>query len=198
MSEEKWDAVLNDIKGELSELANFVEKTKKGLDGIESTVKAGNEKLPEATDHIRCVTGDLEKAANTIMSILERVMREQERSLHLLGILKSWAEDLEEKNASEGLGIIQVLEGVIVRMKADMMDILTNLSFHDLSGQKLRKVMSAFSDVQSKILELAVHFGLQSNKDPSDKEGLLDELKDVSVSMELKQDVVDKILKEMQ
>jgi len=142
---------------------------------------------------------DLEKAANTIMSILERVMNEQDRAVSMLGVLKSWAQDLEEKSGSEGIGIINVLEGSFGSMRTDMMDILTNMSFQDLSGQKIKKVMAGFSEVQSKILELAVTFGLQTSHDGefTEKNDLLDELKDVSVSMDLKQDIIDKIFNEM-
>lgn len=198
MSEEKWDTVLQDLKGELSELANFVEKTKTGIAGVESAVKAGNEALPQATDQLSAVTADLENAANTIMSILESVMNEQDRSVSMLGVLKSWAQDLDEKEGSQGLGIINVLEGSFGHMRNDMMDILTNMSFQDLSGQKIKKVMAGFSEVQSKILELAVTFGLQtSHEEVKEKDDLLVELKDVAVSMELKQDVIDKIFNGM-
>ncbi|VAV85233.1 hypothetical protein MNBD_DELTA01-1742 [hydrothermal vent metagenome] len=198
MSEEKWDSVLHDLKGELSELANFVEKTKTGIEGVESTVKAGNEALPQATDQLHAVTVDLEKAANTIMSILEHVMNEQDRAVSMLGVLKSWAQDLEEKKGTEGLGIISVLETSFGTMRSDMTEILTHMSFQDLSGQKIKKVMTGFSEVQNKILELAVTFGLQaSHEEVTEKGDLLDELKDVSVSMDLKQDIVDKIFNEM-
>ncbi|VAW34584.1 hypothetical protein MNBD_DELTA02-800 [hydrothermal vent metagenome] len=198
MSEERWDSVMQDLKGELSELANFVEKTKTGIDGVESAVKAGNEALPQATDQLKAVTVDLEKAANNIMSILEHVMNEQDRAVSMLGVLKSWAQDLEEKKGNEGLGIINVLETSFVTMRSDMTEILTHMSFQDLSGQKIKKVMTGFSEVQNKILELAVTFGLQANHEEVKEKGdLLDELKDVSVSMDLKQDIVDKIFNEM-
>lgn len=198
MSEEKWDTVLQDLKGELADLANFVEKTKSGMEGVQSTVNAGKEALPQATDELNAVTVDLEKAANTIMSILERVMSEQDRAVSMLGVLKSWAQDLEAKNGTEGLGIINVLEGSFGTMRTDMMDILTNMSFQDLSGQKIKKVMSGFSVVQNKIIELAVTFGLQtSHEEVKEKNDLLEEIKDVSVSMDLKQDIIDKIFNDM-
>ncbi len=198
MSEERWDSVLQDLKGELSELANFVEKTKTGIDGVESAVKAGNEALPQANDQLQAVTIDLEKAANTIMSILEHVMNEQDRAVSMLGVLKSWAQDLDGHNGKEGLGIISVLDGSFSNMRGDMTEILTHMSFQDLSGQKIKKVMAGFSEVQNKILELAVTFGLQTNhEEVTEKDDLMDELKDVSVSMDLKQDIVDKIFTEM-
>ena len=46
------------------------------------------------------------------------------------------------------------------------MDIFTSLSFHDLSGQKIKKVLTALSTVEKKILDLGTNLGFPENWRP--------------------------------
>lgn len=196
MTEENWSKVFKKLKGELSQLARYVDKTRKGVEGISSTVKISSEKFPEASDAITSVTVDLEAAANRIMEILEGILSEQDRTLSMLSVLRKWAEGLPDGLGSEGLGIIKVLESVHDNIKKRMMEILTSLSFHDLSGQKLKKVLIGLNEVEEKLLELAVSFGLHIEKD-ANEEDLLKQLQDEQSSLAQKQDMVDKLLAEL-
>ena len=66
--------VLNKLREELSSLASFIDKTRQGIDNLETTVKIGSERFPEASNQLSAVTGELENAANKIMTILEGLM----------------------------------------------------------------------------------------------------------------------------
>ena len=97
MSGSNSDNLIHKLTDELSRLLSYVEKTRSGLENIEDTVMAGSQAVPQASVQIRAVTGDLETAANTIMTILEEVLAEHDRNHALLASLSSWASGLNEK-----------------------------------------------------------------------------------------------------
>ncbi len=197
MNDVNWKQMVSNLKNELSQLAMYVDKTRKGMEDIESTVKLSSERFPQASNDLSTVTGDLEQAANRIMSILEGLMRDQEKVQSLLKVLTEWLQDSAIRNSDEGIGLINVIGSINSRMKDELMEILTNLSFHDLSGQKLKKVMSTLADIEKRLLELALTFGLQVDRNDPQKDMMLKELKDTPSSVTLNQDVVDKILKDL-
>lgn len=196
MSDTNWNTMLGRIREELSSLATFIDKTRKGIDTLESTVKVGSERFPEASSQLSAVTGDLENAANNIMSILEGLMTEQERTQSLLKSLSDWAGKLPEEDRKTGAAFIVQLEGINQKTKSEMMDIFTNMSFHDLSGQKLKKVIGSLAVVETKLLELALNFGLKENQEGEEAP----EFKTPKIAMTelpINQDIVDKLLKEL-
>lgn len=196
MNEIEQGELMNRIREELSSLAKFVDKTRKGIDALESTVKIGTEKFPEASTQLFAVTGDLENAANNIMSILEGLMSEHDRSHALLKELSDWAGGLTRADREKGAAIIKELDRLNEKAKREMMEIFSNMSFQDLTGQKLKKVITGLSAIESKVLELALSFGIKNGTISKDKKDILNELKNAG-ERPLKQDVVDMILKEL-
>ena len=189
MDAKNWNDVMSKIKEELSSLAQFVDKTRRGIDTLETTVKAGTERFPEASNQIAAVTGDLENAANNIMSILEGLMTEQERMHTVLASITQWAGSLPEGASEKGLGFIKELTAVHEKTKTELMYIFTNMSFHDLSGQKLKKVISSLAVVESKLLEMALSFGFDDAGKVHAEAAMPEK--------PMNQDVVDRLLKEL-
>lgn len=185
--------VIEKLVEELSRLFDYVEKTKSGIQDIEKTVKAGCDTVPQVSVQLNTVTGDLEEAANTIMTILEDVLAEHEKSRALLDSLSSWAAGLGTKEREEGEAIITVISSINERTEKMMMEIFSNMSFHDLSGQKLRKATTSLSVVQSKLNDIAKSIGIKSLETdgcqaaPPRSNGIVDDPMD--------QDVVDRLLK---
>lgn len=190
MEARNWNDVMSKIKEELSSLAQFVDKTRRGIDTLETTVKAGTERFPEASNQIAAVTGDLENAANNIMSILEGLMTEQDKMHTLLEGISQWAASLPGEASEKGVGFIKELGAIHEKTKTELMDIFTNMSFHDLSGQKLKKVISSLAVVESKLLEMALSFGIKdAGKDSGAEEA--------APEKPMNQAVVDRLLKEL-
>lgn len=190
MEARNWNDVMSKIKDELSSLAQFVDKTRRGIDTLETTVRAGTERFPEASNQIAAVTGDLENAANNIMSILEGLMTEQDKMHTILEGISQWAGSLPGEASEKGLGFIKELGGIHEKTKTELMDIFTNMSFHDLSGQKLKKVISSLAVVESKLLEMALSFGFEG---ASKGNGSVE----TKPEKPMNQDVVDRLLKEL-
>lgn len=195
MSGNNSENIIEKLTRELSRLLSYVEMTRSGLDNIEDNVMAGSQAVPQASVQIKAVTGDLETAANTIMTILEEVLAEHDKNHALLVSLCSWASGLNERDRAEGEAIISEMTAINLKTKLQMMDIFSNMSFHDLSGQKLKKVALSLAVVQSKLHDIATSFGINDieTKDtttpPVRFNGIVNDPMD--------QDVVDRLLKEL-
>lgn len=188
-----WNEVMNRLREELSGLAVFIDKTRQGIDSIEMTVKLGSERFPEASNQLSSVTGELENAANVIMTILEGLVSEQEKADALITKLSQWAEKAGGTDKEAGLSVIGELKGINSKTRSDLMDVFANMSFQDLTGQKLKKVIGSLAIVEKKLLEMALSFGLDTNGDATDGNG--GGIK--TAEMPINQNIVDKLLKEL-
>lgn len=201
MPETEWSELLKRVKDELALLVKFVDKTRNGLDSIESTVKLSTEKFPEASRQIDLVAGELESAANNIITLLESMMLEQERTQYLIKSLSGWINSVSSDNKDKAVDAIGQLGAINMKLKKDLMEIFSNLSFQDLTGQKLKKVMISLSSVETRLLELALTFDIVGDKGKvhKAKKDMLDALSETKKAepMKLNQDVVDKILREL-
>jgi chemotaxis protein CheZ len=77
------------------------------------------------------------------------------------------------------------------------MDIMTALSFQDLVAQRVKKLVTILDDVQGKLIELVVVFGLQEKPEMVSESGIAgDMLKQLeeSKTTSMKQKVADDIL----
>lgn len=187
-----WTETMNKLREELASLAIFIDKTRQGIDNIETTVKVGSEKFPEASNQLSAVTGELENAANTIMTILEGLLSEQERADVLLKKLSEWAAKSGAAEMETGMAVIGDLQAINVKTRGDMMDIFANMSFQDLTGQKLKKVIGSLAVVEKKLLEMALSFGLDSIGEVSAAGAGAK-----APEMPINQDIVDRLLKEL-
>lgn len=194
MTEVNQDDMNRRLRHELSDLIRFIDLTRKGMDALETTVKIGSEKFPEASSQLTSVTGDLENAANNIMTILEGIMTDHEKVDGLLKRLSEWTGSVEEGRRAEGAAIIAGLESIQAKNKSDIMEIFSGMSFQDLTGQKLKKIISSLAVVETRILGLALDFGLNDRIGPQDRTDILTKLK-ASEQAPIKQDVVDSIMK---
>ena len=195
MSGNNSENLIQKLTEELSRLLNYVESTKSGLGYIEDTVMVGSETVPQASVQISAVTGDLESAANIIMSILEEVLAEHDRNHALLESLSAWASGLNEEDREEGVAIISEIKQITEKTKLPIMDFIRNMSCHALAGQKLKKVNLSLSVVQSKLHDIATTFGIKDFETkakttaPGNFNGIVNDPMD--------QDVVDRLLKEL-
>ena len=190
--------VLNKLREELSSLASFIDKTRQGIDNLETTVKIGSERFPEASNQLSAVTGELENAANRIMTILEGLMSEQERADALLKKLSVWAANSGAPGSEEAMTGIKDLQAINVRTRGEMMDIFANMSFQDLTGQKLKKVIGSLAVVEKKLLEMALSFGLESIENTDRAVAGAGGVAGIpKTEMPINQDIVDRLLKEL-
>jgi two-component system chemotaxis response regulator CheY len=153
-----------------------VDDARKGIDEIESAFQVSSEKFPEASGQLSVVSGDLENAANNIMGLIEDLIDEHDKSKELIEELVALTKKLSAKESEKADKLTEKLEAVNTDMKTIMMDMFANTSFHDLSGQKLKKVISTLGTVESKIIDMACSFGVtaQSSNTVDEKPSYVD------------------------
>ncbi|WKZ31844.1 MAG: protein phosphatase CheZ [Thermodesulfobacteriota bacterium] len=191
MTQREWSGVMSKIREELTGLAKFIDKTRQGIDTIETTVKMGTEQFPEASTQLSSVTGDLETAANKIMNIVEGLMAEQDKAGTALKSLSEWAAS-PGSDPGKGASLISELQMINAKSKGEMVELFALMSFQDLTGQKLAKVIKSLSFVEQKIVEVAMSFGFEDGGAAS-KPSEPRKPKEAPAS----QDMVDRLLKEI-
>ena len=163
MSEEKPEAaVYKQISSEM----------RQGLKDIFQRVSAASKGQPlpppnpdalflEASSQLDEVLKDTETATMSIMEIVERQLDFQEQNDGILSALRNEAEDPAR--------IIQ-LETNNFRLCKDLTNLMTTLSFQDITGQRIKRVVSALNQIEAMVVELYVSSGLlleAAEKDPT-------------------------------
>jgi len=145
------------IQGELKNLAMYMEKTMANLQLLNPCVKISIEHdIPTASQQLTDVVKTTEEATNTIISLTETLLDHEA----VLG------EALEKLRATKNRrrDDQQLLDELVRLHQEDektLIEILTNLSFQDLTGQRINKIMHMVNIVQGKLVDLVKAFGIQ-------------------------------------
>lgn len=114
----------------------------------------------EASSQLGEVLKATEAATMSIMEIVERHLDLQEQNAELLSALRDGNADAAK---------ISSLEANNGRLGDDLTSLLTTLSFQDITGQRIKKVVTALNQIESMVVELYVSSGLimeGAEKDP--------------------------------
>lgn len=124
----------------------------------------------EATDQLDEVLKATESATMSIMEIVERHLDMQEQNAELLAHVR-------EGTASSTQ--IALLEANNRQMGDDLTSVLTTLSFQDITGQRIKRVVTTLNKIENTVVELYLSSGLimeGAEKDPQkDAASLQDE-----------------------
>ncbi len=179
---------------ELGELARFVEQAMKAISEASPGILSSSTQLPTASGHLSDLNKMTEDGTLEVMRLTEMIQDNRDRTA------KDLAAVVEILQAVDAVKLAERLEKVSAVMAEDgkhLSDIMTALSFQDLVAQRVKKLVAILDDVQSKLVELVVIFGIQQNGENSSVEGtaghLLKQL-DESKKTAMKQQVADDIL----
>jgi chemotaxis protein CheZ len=194
MSEGNFYKELNiKLQGELGELAKYIDKTRKSLQKLDPPVSTISGKIPQASSHLFDITKATEEATHKVLSITEKVMDDQEKMSEKIAKLR----DAATAAAVDGPAILKIareIEEINSNNKGDLIEILTALSFQDLTGQKIKKIVALVQEVEMRVLELLLSFGIVK-EDWHEK--VIGQLKDPTKGIEANQGLVDDILKKL-
>lgn len=117
----------------------------------EDSVAAKSEALfTEASDQLNEVVKATENAAMDIMDIVEKQLEQTEADGELL-------KELDGKIPAKTLARLRQSNA---RLAADLTSVLTALSFQDITGQRIKKVMSALAAIENSVVDLYLSSGL--------------------------------------
>ncbi|MBI5599142.1 MAG: protein phosphatase CheZ [Deltaproteobacteria bacterium] len=178
--------------GALAELASHIEKIRKNLLAIDSGLRQSSEALPDASGHLMDINTTLLCAAESLMTLIEKVTVSHERTAALLGGLSTWLDRLPD--GKEGRAIVEELRSVNKETRGDLSEMFANISFQDLAGQKIKKMSGLIEGLETKVLEILIVFGRGKKMGEEKRSEMLKGLK--SSSGALRQGVVDGLLKD--
>lgn len=119
---------------------------------LEGEAPARQEALfSEASDQLKEVVKATESAAMNIMDIVEK-------QLDGIGANRTLLQSLREKYPAEAQ--LGQLEQSLGQLDTDLTNVLTALSFQDITGQRIRKVMEALRAIETSVVELYLSSGL--------------------------------------
>lgn len=152
--------------------------------------------LPTANDMLKKVTEHTESATMKLMSSIE----ETTQTLGSLGDLLSELEECVPASSKEKARISDILERAreeIGNVRAIQDEAMITLSFQDLTGQQIKQVINLMVEVEGRIIELVVKFGM--DRAQAAEEAVDDKMHDLLTDEDparLRQDRVDDMLAE--
>jgi len=187
------------LYGELGRLAEYIIKTRKNLQHVDPSLKDTYKKMPQAALQLSDITKSTEEATHKILSLTEEILDNQELISNQIEKLEA----IDEETSDNGKGlseVIQVMNEINTENQNNLIEMLTTMSFQDLTGQKIKKIIGLVEEVETRVLEMIVAFGIKiedvesQGEETEKKEELICQLKDSHMSVDSKQDLVDDIL----
>ncbi len=182
----------------LGELVRYLETTMRKLRRLEMPLASTATQLPQASEHLRDLTRMTEEGTHTVMELTEAIQDNRARIVKALDALAEPAGGIGEDEArgDRFAAVKQLLQADDKRL----LEIMTALSFQDLVGQRINKIVTILEEVERRLLELVVAFGAKQQEGWRRLDGQAGEMLkqlDASRSTALKQDLVDAILTEL-
>jgi chemotaxis signal transduction protein/chemotaxis regulatin CheY-phosphate phosphatase CheZ len=149
--------VSSKIQGELENLAAYIAKTMSNLRLLDPSVRISAEHdIPAASQQLSDVVKSTEEATNTIISLTEMLLDHQT----VLGeaIEKLKGQKYRNRDHQE---LLHQIERLHWEDEKTLMEIITNLSFQDLTGQRINKIVTMVATVQAKLCDLIQAFGIK-------------------------------------
>lgn len=179
---------------ELGELARFVKDTMRTLSEASPQLTSTSAQLPAAASHLSDLKQMTEDGTLEVMRLTELIQDGHGQ------IAKDLSAVVEVLRAMDCKTLVERLEKVTSVLAQDdkyLTEIMTALSFQDLVAQRVKKLVAILNEVEGKLVELVVIFGLQQSgqaaSDASLAGQLLKQLEE-SKTTAMKQKVADDIL----
>jgi chemotaxis protein CheZ len=179
---------------ELGELARFVKDTMRTLSAASPQLTSTSAQLPAAASHLSDLKQMTEDGTLEVMRLTELI---QDNHGRIAKDLSAVVEVLRAMDCPTLAGRLEKVTSVLAQDEKYLTEIMTALSFQDLVAQRVKKLVAILNEVEGKLVELVVIFGLQQSGqaagDASLAGQLLKQLEE-SKTTAMKQKVADDIL----
>ena len=135
-----------------------------------ATPEVPDEMFSEASSQLSAILQTTEKATESIMTLVEKHLDQNERSAALL-------DSLAARNASPE---IEELRAGQQALGEDLMEIMTTLSFQDLTGQRIKRIVAALQQIEKVVFELYMATGLSMKAMEENPERSVEEIRQTS------------------
>lgn len=179
---------------ELGELARFVKDTMRTLSEASPQLTSTSAQLPAAASHLSDLKQMTEDGTLEVMRLTEMI---QDGHGQVAKDLSAVVEILRAMDCKTLVERLEKVTSVLAQDDKYLTEIMTALSFQDLVAQRVKKLVAILNEVEGKLVELVVIFGLQQSgqaaSDASLAGQLLKQLEE-SKTTAMKQKVADDIL----
>jgi len=145
--------IKEELYGQLGDIARYINATIKKMQTVEPSITHASDKIPQASVQLSEISKATEAATHNVMSQVEKVLDNHELIIHHT--------ESAERSSDPANSLIEV-KNVVSENRDILMDIITGLSFQDLTGQKIKVIVGLIEDVEKRLLQLIVTFGLKS------------------------------------
>ncbi len=181
---------------ELGELARYLDTAMRKISEVGAPMVANSAQLPQATVHLLDLNKMTEEGTLEVMRLTEIIQENRARAVKELAAVIS---TLEAVDCTTLAARLAMTAQELAQDEKHLMDIMTALSFQDLVAQRVKKLVTIVEDVQCKLVELVVVFGLKQEGAASQTQGKAGEMLrqlEASKSTAIKQDLADELLSE--
>lgn len=179
---------------ELGTLARFVDTAMHAISAATPQLMSSSTQLPTAASHLSDLKQMTEDGTLEVMRLTELV---QDNHASMAKDLSGIVEALKASDCAALAGRLEQLGSILVQDDKHLMEIMTTLSFQDLVAQRVKKLVAILDEVQTKLVELVVVFGLQRNGNEAVGTGIADQMLkqlEESKTTAMKQQVADDLL----
>ena len=155
------------VFGKLSELAKVINNARRELSGVDAK-NLHREELPHASQELEEIVKTTEKATNKIVDACERIQSTNSRIKDRLMAL----DPPIDEDAMMGI------EDAFDEAESHISSIYEACNFQDITGQRIKKVMTVLQDIERQVMHLVIVFGLQGKGETlseADRRELLEE-----------------------
>jgi len=179
---------------ELGGLARFVESAMSTISEAGPQLVASSTQLPTAASHLQDLSKLTEDGTLEVMRLTELMQENHGRANKDLAAVIQILQSMDCMKLTEQL---EKVRRVLAEDDKSLTDIMTALSFQDLVAQRVKKLVAILDEVQTKLVELVVVFGLQQGGKPTVGAGVADKMLkqlEESKTTAMKQQVADDLL----
>jgi len=173
-----------EIMGRLSEIYKELASVQNGQPKDPKHAAQAGELMAEASQRLDQVIQATEKATFEIIELVERNLSVPEHLAELYALCAC------------GQGQREDATHLCHRLSADLIQIMTCLSFQDLTGQRIKRVISMLDKVRSMIEELYLSTGMLMKAREKEPQKPLEQLREIAVN-QVSQSDVDALLAQL-
>jgi len=174
----------SDMTGGLKELAMLIINFRRDLRSriCPEITDLAVKQIPEAADQLEGIIETTEEAANKIMDNLEGMQGQTDKMGLIFESLKNGELDLSGGKACLESQTVEAITPLIKYMESDIQkhdslisDSFIQMSFQDLTGQRIKRIMTLVTQMEQRLKEMIISFGIQltehkKNPDISEEE----------------------------
>ena len=160
------------IKGIARELIDFRKDIQTKIEP--DIIEIASRDIPEASNQLEGINETLEESTMKIMDINEEQMESANRQIKALEGLLSGKSKGEGEDMSIGLSLEEAIKAIEDQIKSlkqiedQSLKMMEPLSFQDLVGQRIQRIIRLVRSMESRIEELIVSFGIRLKKHKED------------------------------